>query len=194
MGSSPERRAHQVSPCLRQGERGRTWGKRFQPPALVPVSRPPGSAPTPGGAGAPGPQGKCGRRSPGLCCRWRSRGGRHVRHRDCGSSRWSPGPEHSQLMANDVRPWARSRLPAASCESPEDRLLPPQPFGTRDFPCSLSEKLPSLCLPRAGIAFHGPPPQPHTRISRVICVHRVPETRDVMLSFLFSYPHTWVSV
>lgn len=54
MGSSPERRAHQVSPCLRQGERGRTWGKHFQPPALAPVSRPPGSAPTPGGAGAPG--------------------------------------------------------------------------------------------------------------------------------------------
>lgn len=69
-----------------------------------------------------GPQGESGRRNPEPGCRWWSRGGPHLRHRDSGCSRWSPGPEHSQLMANDVRPWALSRLPVASQESPNDRF------------------------------------------------------------------------
>lgn len=128
------RRTPSISLLIGRVER-RTWGRYFQPPAGATVSRPLSSC----ARMWTKPLGRWGRavrahaglsrgsrcrvsRNPEPGCRWWSRGGRHLRHRDSGCSRWNRGPEHSQLMANDVRPWALSRLPVASQESPNDRF------------------------------------------------------------------------
>lgn len=126
--------------------------------------------------------------SPG--CRWWSRGGRQFRHRDCGCSRWSPGPEHSQLMANDVRPWALSRLPVAPRESPEDRRAAPSALQNERFSLISRREIPLLLPALSGNSFGWPPSPTTYSISRVICVHCVPETRDLILSFLFFLIHT----
>nr|XP_025849252.1 lysine-specific demethylase 6B-like [Vulpes vulpes] len=59
---------------------------------------------------------------------------------DCGCSQRGPGPEHSQLMANDVRPRALSRLPVASRASPGDRLAAPAALRNQRFPPALPRR------------------------------------------------------
>lgn len=86
-------------------------------------------------------------------------------------------------MANDVRPWALSRLPVASQKSPNDRfaaLFAPlervlaSALAKRNSPPPACAEQESLWMPTS--------PSTHTT-SRVICVHLVPETRGLNLSF-----------
>ncbi|XP_025306873.1 uncharacterized protein [Canis lupus baileyi] len=72
-GARPPSAAHtKFLPADSRGRETGTRGTHCQPPAAAPVSRPLDSAP---GAKRSG-------RSPEPGCRWRSRGGRHLRHRE----------------------------------------------------------------------------------------------------------------
>lgn len=120
----------------------------------------------------PGARGVCARagpttgpgsRSPEPGCRWRSHRGLHLRHWDCGCRGWNPGPEHGQLMANDVRPRALSRLSVAPPESPRDCLATPFRPSPADGPSLLSlgeTPLPSPALGKNSCAYL--PSQPLT--------------------------------
>lgn len=89
----------------------------------------------------------------------------------------------SQVMANDVRPWALPRLRMAPQESPEDRLAAPSGPRSAGFALLSGETLPLPAASKNGS--RSPAPQPQTPPPGLF-VSTAPQTHTGFHSFFFN--------